>query len=259
MLGLSGIFAPIVTPFTDDGATVSEIRLARVVRHLLKSGVTGFVCTTETGEFTTISASERKQVLEIVKREAHGAIVLAHCTRLGTAQTLDLCQHATRHGAEAAVVMPPYFGQYSDEEIEQHIRSIVQHAGLPIIVVDPQHQLRTDLRERLKNLTELYHAETTEHAFRSRFAVDPIGSGSDEFALEEAVVSPLVQIDPAAALNPDADLHPLARMVAQHGRAQLAKAALSLLDLEVGPPRAPGLPLSHDLRRELGALIQTQA
>ena len=137
MLGLSGLFAPVSTPFTDDGETVSEIRLARLVRHLLAHGISGLVCCTETGEFITVNTSERKQVLEIVLREARSVPVLAHCTRLGTAQTIDLCQHAARHGARAAVVMPPYFGTYADQEIEQHLRRIVQHANLPVIVVDP--------------------------------------------------------------------------------------------------------------------------
>src|SRR5438477_12684261 len=114
MLGLAGLFAPLATPFTDGGETVSEVRLARLVRHLLAQGIAGLACCTETGEFITVNTSERKQVLEIVIREAHGTPVLAHCTRLGTSQTLDLCQHAARHGAKAAVVMPPYFGRYSD-------------------------------------------------------------------------------------------------------------------------------------------------
>src|SRR5579871_5649276 len=99
MLDIAGFFAPVVTPFTDDGNTVSEIRLARLVRHLTERGVSGFVCGTETGEFLTTSVSERKQVLEIVMREAHGMPVLAHCSMIGTAQTIDLCQHSARHGA----------------------------------------------------------------------------------------------------------------------------------------------------------------
>ena len=46
----------------------------------------------------------RQQMHLLLVREAHGAMVLAHCTRLGTSQCMDLCQHAARHGAEAAVV-----------------------------------------------------------------------------------------------------------------------------------------------------------
>jgi dihydrodipicolinate synthase/N-acetylneuraminate lyase len=257
MLGLSGLIAPIVTPFTDDGDSVSEVRLARLVRHLLAEGVAGLVCCTETGEFTTISATERKQVLEIVIREAHGVTVLAHCTRLGTSQALDLCQHAARHGARAAIIMPPYFGRFSDEEIEEHIRRIVQHAGLPLIVVDPSHLVRSAMRTNLENLPGLFFAETPEGAFRNRFAVDPIGAGSDEFVLGEAVVSPLVQIDPKASTDSFERLREIAKMIALFGRARIAKAALNLRDIEVGPPRSPILPLADEARRQLSTLVQT--
>src|SRR5579862_6608735 len=149
MLGLSGLFAPIVTPFTDDGGAISEVRLARLIRHLAENGVVGFVVCSETGEFTTVTSGERKQMLEFLAREARGIPILAHCTRLGTSQCMDLCQHAARHGARAAVVMPPYFGQFNDDEIEQHLRRIVQHANLPIILVDPSHQVRSKSRESL--------------------------------------------------------------------------------------------------------------
>ncbi len=257
MLGLTGLFAPIVTPFTDGGGSVSEIRLARLLKHLQSMGINGFVCCSETGEFTTVSAVERKQTLEIVIREARGAPVLAHATRLGTAQSLDLCQHAGRHGAKAAVMMPPYFGTHSDDEIEQHFRTIVQHAGLPVIIVDPDHRIRHGLMDSLSALPELHFAETPEAAMRSRFAVDPIGSGSDEFVIEEAVVSPLIQIDPKGVVE-GANFHKLSRIIGDFGRVRVAKAALNLRDIEVGPPRAPVLALPHAAVLELDSVIVTK-
>ncbi|HVT12635.1 MAG TPA: dihydrodipicolinate synthase family protein [Fimbriimonadaceae bacterium] len=254
---LSGLFAPMVTPFTDDGGSISEIRLAKVVRHLRQNGAQGFVICSETGEFTTINTGERKQLLELVLRQALGLPVITHCTRLGTAQALDLCQHASRHGARAAVIMPPYFGTYGEDEIEQHIRMIVQHAGLPIILVDPLHTVRADMRERMSNMADLYFAQTLEGSLHSRLAVDPTGASSDEFVFDDAVVSPLIQIDPKAVHDPNADLRPLANFVAMYGRARVAKAALNERDIEVGPPRAPVLTLRHEPTQELLGMVQT--
>lgn len=254
---LEGLFAPIVTPFTDDGESVSEIRLARLVRRLADSGVKGFVCCTETGEFTTVASAERKRVLEILMREAQGLPVLAHCTRLGTAQALDLCQHAGRHGARAAVVMPPYFGTFTDIEIEYHLRRIAQHAGLPVILVDPEHQVRSDLEAKLSSLPTLTLAESPESAFRTRFAVDPVGAASDEFVYGQAITTPLVQIDPRGCADPGVDLYPLARFIALHGRPRVAKAALNLKGIEVGPTRPPTMPLGHDRLAELEGLLQS--
>lgn len=256
MIGLTGLFAPLATPLTDDADTISEIRVARLVRHLTTAGVDGFVVCSDTGEFTTVNTGERKQMLELVLRESRGMPVLAHCTRLGTAQALDLCQHAGRHGARAAIVMPPYFGTYDDDEIAQHLKRIVNHAGLPVIVVDPTHLLRTEMREELKTISNLYFAESLESNFFSRFVIEDSGMASDEFALEEAVVSPLIQIDPWGCRREDADLKPIAAIVRQFGRARVAKAALAARDIEVGPPRAPVQPLPHVHLRAVELLVK---
>ena len=64
MLELAGRFVPLVTPFTDDGSTLSEVRLARLVRFYLDRSVEGLALATETGEFGTLSQDERKQLLE---------------------------------------------------------------------------------------------------------------------------------------------------------------------------------------------------
>lgn len=248
MLGIEGLLAPIVTPFTDGADSISEVRLARLVRHLRERGVAGFVVASETGEFTTITTAERKSLLEMVLREAQGLPVLAHCTRLGTAQALDLCQHAARHGARAAVVMPPYFGVYTAEEIEHHLRFISQHAGLPVIVVDPQHLIWAEGRERLLGAPNLIFAQSTEQSLHSRFSVAPLGPGSDEFVVDRAVVSPLIQIAPS---GDEIDVKEIARMMANFGRTRVAKAALELMGIEVGPPRSPTLRLADQARQAL--------
>lgn len=253
-LELSGLFAPLVTPFTDAGESVSEVRLARLVRHLIEKGVDGFVTSSITGEFTTTTTSERKSVLEIVMREAGGRPVLAHCTRLGTLQTLDLVRHAGDTGARAAIVMPPYFGSFSDEEIENHIRTIAHHASIPVVVLDPAHCLRSNTRSNLSTLSNLCYAESMEGTFNERFGVFPAGPGSDEFVLEEAIISPMVQLD-VPGCRSEKDLRPLSNMIARYGRARVAKAALNGMEIEVGPPRTPTLPLDHEHQQELLALL----
>src|SRR5690348_16428840 len=98
MVNLAGTFVPLVTPFTDDGATLSEVRIARLVRHFAGQGVAGFVVCTDTGEFTTLSFAERKSMLETTLRESQGALpVLTNVSTLSTSASLDLTQHAARH------------------------------------------------------------------------------------------------------------------------------------------------------------------
>src|SRR5262245_29997013 len=124
MEGLHGLFAPIVTPFTDDGATVSEVRLARLIQHLLGKDISGLVTCTETGEFLSLSSSERKSMLELTLRESQGKPVLTHVSTMSTSSSLDLAQHAGRHGARAAILMPPYYGKYSDAEMLKYFEVV---------------------------------------------------------------------------------------------------------------------------------------
>ena len=73
MANVKGNFTPLTTAFTDDGRTLSEVRMARQVKFWMERGVTGFYLGGETGEFLTVVTSERKTALEIVQRECHGS------------------------------------------------------------------------------------------------------------------------------------------------------------------------------------------
>lgn len=236
MIDLQGTYVPLVTPFTDDGDSLSEVRLARLVRHFLQQGAEGFIVCTDIGEFTTTSTGERKQVLEIVLREAQGTPVLTNVTRLGTLQALDLAQHAARHGARAAAIIPPYYEPLSDGEVENHFHTIATHAKIPLIVVDPHHRVTATMRQSLKDQPNLFFANTT------------LNIGTSAFTQAALTVSPLPLLTPMLPSGTEADLKAL--LEAHHPTA-LCKAALDYQDLEVGPPRRPVQVLSPEVRHRL--------
>src|ERR1700722_16717175 len=74
MAKVKGKYIPLTTAFTDDGRTVSEVRMARQVRFWVEREAPGFYLFGETGEFLTVVTSERKAVLEIVQRECQGSV-----------------------------------------------------------------------------------------------------------------------------------------------------------------------------------------
>ncbi len=226
MVNLNGTFAPIVTPFTDDGMAVSEIRLARMVRWLLHAGVQGLVVGSDTGEFTTLSFSERKSTLEWTLREAKGGCrVLANVSSLSTAASLDLAQHAGRHGAHAAVLMLPYYGEYTEDETFSFVQTVSAYAKLPIILVDRFQAITPELKTRLAFTHSLVSA-------------DPFGTAqprTDEFVVDDLRVNPLYTIQPhEETINPA-----LAQLIRVAGRAKVVKAGLELHNVDVGPPRGP--------------------
>lgn len=239
MIGLEGAFAPLVTPFTDDTSGISEIRLARLMRRLKEHNVKGFVLLGEVGQFTSIGYSERKDLLEIAIREAGGMPVLVNVSALSTMAALDLAQHAGRHGARAAILMAPYFGHYSSEEIEGYFKNVSQYAGLPIIVVDPAKQLTPEIIAKLPNYTRVFIAEPNDHE----------ESRPDSFKIEDASVSPL-------NLLLGLGHHPgMLKFMDEYGWNRVCKAALEEMGVDCGPPRPPrqGLNLEHS--KELEALL----
>lgn len=240
MIGLNGQFAPLVTAFTDDTSGLSEIRLARLMRRLANHHVKGFTICGEVGQFTTIGYSDRKLLAEIAIREAQGAPVLVHVTTLSTMSSLDLAQHASRHGARAGILMPPYYGTYTQEEIEAFFKTISQYADLPIIIVDPHQQIGPELAAKIPTFSRMYLADPNDHP----------ESRPDSFRFEGASVSP-------SNLLMGLGLHkPLFEFMDAHGWNRVCKAALEELGVDCGPPRSPRQPLNIEDTRQLAVLLQ---
>lgn len=256
MWDLKGSVAPLVTPFTDSGTGLSEVRLARLIHWLMAKGVEGLLLNTEIGEFTSTSFSERKTVLEIAFREARGnAQILQHITTLNSAASLDLAQHAQRHGARAVVVMPPYYGSYTPDEHIAHIKTIHQYCDLPIILVDPDHKLCANTRQAMGQFERVILAQP----FESIWPEGPMISHttqSYEWVAGSAVCSPLAaifghlhrQMDVAALKTWSLSMQDL-------GVTRLMKQAYSGLIDEMGPCRSPYLPLSMPKANVVQALV----
>lgn len=226
MEGLSGLFAPLVTPFTDDGAAVSEVRLARLMRHLIERGIAGFAVATDTGEFVSLSLSERKSLLEIVMRESGGRPVVVNVSTMSTSASLDLAQHASRHGARAAILMPPYFGRYSSEEVFRFFETTAHFGNIAIIAVDPQGRIDEVLAVRLSAIPGVLVAESIPQP-------NPHPPYTDSFRLGSMVVTP------TALLVNSGDISALDTLIADYGGKRICKMGLEILGVEVGTPRAP--------------------
>lgn len=219
---VNGTFVPLATPFTDDGRALSEVRMSRQVRFWLEQGAKGFYIAGETGEFTTIVSSERKAMLEIVHRECQGTVpIVANVSSLSTAMSLDLAQHAARHGATGAFLSPPFFGRFTRSEIVNHMKTVVGLAGLPVIAADLFGSSEEGFDGALATLPQVEFAA---------------GTGFDEWKSEGASVHAIMVL---AALYPEADKSLLGRAYLECGPAPLVKAGFDRLGIELGSPRSP--------------------
>ena len=110
MFKLGGVIPALVTPFTDDGKNIDEERSRRLIRHVMSLGVTGLVPCGTTGEFQNLSEQERRRVVEIAIDEAKGRIpVIAGTGASGTDLAIEKTTHAKDAGADAAIIVTPYF------------------------------------------------------------------------------------------------------------------------------------------------------
>lgn len=132
---LEGITCPLVTPFDDAGA-VDEDALESLVDALLEGGIDGlFPCGT-TGEFASLTFEERRRVVELTVDRVDGDVpVLAGAAATSVAETLESVETAADLGADAAVVVPPYFHTASDPAGNQDFfERVADESPLPLLL-----------------------------------------------------------------------------------------------------------------------------
>ncbi|GAB3030994.1 dihydrodipicolinate synthase family protein [Natronobiforma cellulositropha] len=129
---LCGITTPVVTPF-DDGR-VDEAAYRDVLEHVEAGGVDAvFPCGT-TGEFASLSPGERERVLEVTVEHAEVPVV-AGAGATSVAETVAYVETAAEVGADAAVVVPPYFHTANDPEGDRHFfEAVADRVSLPLVL-----------------------------------------------------------------------------------------------------------------------------
>ncbi len=229
------------TPFTDDGTALSEVRLARLVREVLKRPIEGVVVAPDAGEFWALTVDERKTLLEMVLREVRGAVpVWCHVSSLRTATSLDLAQHAERHGAAAALLMPPLYGTYDEAELVEHFRYVHQYLELPLVAIDPQRRLAEAVRRRIVEEIGVEFAEPVP--WLVELLQTQAVASSDSFQAGRATCTPL------AWTLEDAEVNTMSRAWLEAelrwrkvGSARYGKWYFASQGVDLGPPRRPHL------------------
>ena len=129
-----GIITALVTSFADDGA-LSEERLRKSVEFQIGHGVHGLCPTGGTGEPLSLMEEEYNRALEIVIDQAKGRTpIIAGVLLVDQAMTVRIIKQATRLGAVAAMLIPPYFVRTSQRQVFQHFSDIAAKTDIPLIL-----------------------------------------------------------------------------------------------------------------------------
>ena len=128
-----GSITALVTPFTRD--SVDESAYQKFVEWQISEGTAGLVPCGTTGESPTLSHKEHKRVVELTIEAASRRVpVIAGAGSNNTIEAIDLATHAERAGADAVLVVAPYYNKPSQEGIYQHFKAVDAAIGIPIIV-----------------------------------------------------------------------------------------------------------------------------
>jgi 4-hydroxy-tetrahydrodipicolinate synthase len=132
-LRLEGALTALVTPFHDDGR-VDEAALARIVEWQIDSGIHGLVPCGTTGEGATLRPEEHALVIATVVAAARKRVpVVAGCGTNDTRTTIEGAQRAAAAGADALLVVTPYYNKPNRSGMLAHFASVGDAVGLPIV------------------------------------------------------------------------------------------------------------------------------
>ena len=129
----TGSLVALVTPFRNDA--VDEAAFQAFVEWQIGQGTHGIIPCGTTGESPTLSHTEHKRVVELAIEAAAGRIpVIAGTGSNSTSEAIELTRHARDAGADAALVVTPYYNKPTQEGLYQHFKAIHDKAELPIII-----------------------------------------------------------------------------------------------------------------------------
>src|SRR4030088_2191974 len=150
-----GSFTALVTPFKD--GALDEAAFRGLVSWQIEQGSHGLVPVGTTGESPTLSHDEHNRVVEMCLDEAKGRVpVIAGAGSNSTREAVDLAKHAEKAGADAVLVVTPYYNKPTQEGMYHHFKAVNDAIGIPIIIYNIPPRSVVDLTvETMTRLFEL--------------------------------------------------------------------------------------------------------
>ncbi len=128
-----GVFTALLTPFKN--GSLDEASYRSFIDFQIESGIHGLVPVGTTGESPTVSHVEHKTAVEICINQANKRVpVIAGTGSNNTAEAIELTNHAEENGADAALVVTPYYNKPNQEGLYAHYKSICDNSDIPIII-----------------------------------------------------------------------------------------------------------------------------
>ena len=282
----TGVCTALVTPFTDGKINypMLEVLLARQ----MEAGIEAVVLSGTTGESATLSDEEKLELFRFAKALTGARMkIIAGTGSNSTAHAISLSQAAETCGADALLVVSPYYNKATPQGLHAHYLSLASAVSIPVILYNVPSRTGVDIPvsvyrslSKIPNIIGVKEASTDMSKIikiRNGCKDFTIWSGNDDLTTPvislggQGVISVLSNLLPAemqdlarAALDGDFDtasdlqckLQPLAELLFCEVNPIPVKAALSILGLDCGPCRLPLTPMSAENYRKLEAYLR---
>lgn len=185
-----GSFTALVTPFKN--GSIDEKVFRELVNWQIAEGTNGLVPVGTTGESPTLNHDEHKRVVEWCVEEVRGRIpVIAGAGSNSTKEAIELAQHAQKAGADAVLVVTPYYNKPTQEGLYQHYKAINDAIGIPIIIYNIPARSVIDMSvDTMKRLFELPNIagvkDATANVVRVSQQRAAMGPGFNQLSGEDA-------------------------------------------------------------------------
>ncbi|MFH2027545.1 MAG: 4-hydroxy-tetrahydrodipicolinate synthase [Nanoarchaeota archaeon] len=131
---LKGVFTAIVTPFKEDGS-VDEECLKKLIDFNIENGISGIVPCGTTGESPTLNHEEHDRVIELTVQHVNKRVpVIAGTGSNSTAEAIRLTKHAEQVGADACLLVNPYYNKPTQEGLYRHFKAIADSVKFDCVV-----------------------------------------------------------------------------------------------------------------------------
>ncbi|BAI79726.1 dihydrodipicolinate synthase [Deferribacter desulfuricans SSM1] len=191
-----GSIVAIVTPMKD--GKVDEAKLRELVEFQIEKGTDGIVPCGTTGESATLTYEEHCQVIDLVIDQVKGRVpVIAGTGSNSTHETIFLTKHAKEAGADAALVITPYYNKPTQKGLYEHFKAVAEAVDIPIILYNvPGRTAVNMLPETVIELSKIKNIVGVKEASGSLDQAAEIIAGTDDsFALlsgEDSLTYPLL-------------------------------------------------------------------
>jgi 4-hydroxy-tetrahydrodipicolinate synthase len=288
---IQGTFTALVTPF-DGNDHLDEVGLRANIRYQQQHGIDGIVLLGTTGETPTLSDKEQEKILSIGREEISGkSLFIAGTGNYSTSKTVEATRKAKELGADAALIVTPYYNRPTQEGMYRHFSTIADAVDIPIIVYSVQSRTGQNLTvDTLLRLAKIPNIVSVKEASGNILQIaDVIGSvkgiradftvlsGDDNLALPviayggDGLISVASNLFPAAVkqlvnacmsnrMEEARDLHyqllPFFKAIFVETNPIPIKAAMNWSGLPAGECRLPLCPLLPESARFLRNILE---